>query len=179
MEIPAVVGIIFDIIVALVLTFSFIGGLRHGAIKAFFGLAAFVISLLLVGVFVGYVNGWFSFVADANWRAFLSFMITMGIIILVLYILFWIPRRLLEKIWDDGFLWSLLGGILGTMHSALGLVLLAKLLNIYSLLGSFDAVLSASQFLNWLVGVFGAFILSLMHTVSYALPVASIFSCVV
>jgi uncharacterized membrane protein required for colicin V production len=176
-EIPVTVGIILDIIVVLVLIFSFIGGLRGGAIKEFCGLVAFIIALPLVGVFIGYISPWFNIVGDANWRAFLSFLVTMGIIILILYLLFWIPRHLLEKIWNGGFFWSLLGGIFGALNSALGLVLLVTLLDIYPLLGSFDSALNMSPVLNWLVGSFGAFILSLMHTVKFVLPYASIFSC--
>jgi uncharacterized membrane protein required for colicin V production len=177
MEISTSVGIVFDIIVALVLAFSFIGGLKGGAIKEFFGLAAFLIALLLVGTFRGYFNGWFSFVLDKNWRAIISFLVTLAIISILLHILFWLPRHLLEKIWEGGFLWSLLGGALNSMNSALGLVLLVELLDTYPALGSLDALLSASHVVDWLVNTFGAFVISLMQLVNYTLPLASIFSC--
>lgn len=178
MVIPAGAGIIIDIIIALVLIFSFIGGLRGGAIKEFFGLAAFIIALPFTGILVGLVSGWFSFINDTNWRSFVAFLVAMGIIILVLYIVFWIPRHLVEKIWSDGFFWSLLGGMFRAMNSALGLVLLVVLLDTYPVLDSFDSLLGASHLLNWIVGTFGAFIIGLLHVVSHVLPVVSIFSSV-
>jgi hypothetical protein len=161
-----------------VLVFSFIRGLKEGAVKEFSGLAAFIIALPLVGVFIGYIIPWFSFVGDASWRGFLSFLTTMALISIVLYLLFWIPRGLIEKIWNGGFLWSLLGGLLGAMSSALGLVLLVALLDTYPLLGTYESALNVSQVLNWLVGTFGAFVLSLMHMTGHAFQVANIFSCV-
>jgi uncharacterized membrane protein required for colicin V production len=177
MAVPVGAGIIIDIIIALVLIFSFIGGLRGGAVKEFLGLVGFIIALPLTGMFAGFVSGWFYFINDANWRSFIVFLVAMGIIVLILHIVFWIPRNLMEKIWNGGFFWSLLGGIFSTMNSALGLVLLVILMDSYPILGSFESLLNASHLLNWLVGTFGAFIMSLMHVVSYTLPVASISSC--
>jgi uncharacterized membrane protein required for colicin V production len=164
MQIPSYAGTIIDIIVALILIFSFIGGLRHGAIKEFFGLLAFIIALPLTGVFSGYVLPWFSFVNDSTWRAFLAFLVTMGIIIIILHLIFWIPRHLLEKVWNEGFFWSLLGGIFGALNSALGLVLLVSLLDIFPLSSWLNTVLATSGVLNWLVNTFGAFVLTLLKS---------------
>ena len=162
MQIPAYVGTIVDITVALVLIFSFIGGLKEGAIKEFFGLLAFIIAIPLTGVFYGYVVSWFSFVGDSTWRTFLAFLLTMGIIMILLYLLFWVPRHLLEKVWNGGFFWSLLGGVLGTLNSALGLVLLVGLIDIYPVLPWLGDVSVSSNVLNWLVNTFGAFIMTLL-----------------
>jgi uncharacterized membrane protein required for colicin V production len=82
MDVPASMGIIIDVIVALILIFSFLGGLKDGAVKEFIGLLAFVVALPLSGLLIGVVSGWLSFVADGTWRSLLSFLLTMGIIII-------------------------------------------------------------------------------------------------
>ena len=174
MQVPGLVGTIIDIIVALALIFSFIGGLRSGAIKEFFGLLAFIISLPLTPVFYGYAVSWFSFVNDATWRGLLGFLVTMGIIILLLYLIFWAPRLWLEKIWNSGFFFSFLGGILGVVNSALGMVLVVNLLDLFPVSSWLDAALTSSGVLNWLVNVLGTFVLSLLRSLHSVGMVASI-----
>lgn len=174
MQISSYAGTVIDIIVALVLIFSFIGGLRGGAVKQFFGLLAFIISMPLTGIFLSYVLPWFSFVNDSAWRAFLAFLVTMGIIMLILNLIFWIPRHLLDKVWNGGFFWSLLGGVFGLLNSALGLVLLVNLLDLYPVWPWLDTVMSSSGVLNWLVNTFGPFVLSLLKSVHLTGLTASI-----
>jgi hypothetical protein len=81
---------------------------------------------------------------------------------------------LLEKVWNGGFFWSLLGGVLGTLNSALGLVLLVSLIDIYPVLPWIDDVFVSSQVLNWLVNTFGAFIMTLLKGIHSTGLVASI-----
>ena len=130
----------------------------------------------LTGVFSGYVLSWFSFVNDNTWRALLAFLVTMGIIMIILNLIFWIPRHLLEKVWSGGFFWSLLGGVFGALNSALGLVLLVNLLDIYQVSAGLDSVLVSSGVLNWLVNTFGAFVLSLLKSIHLTGVTASISS---
>lgn|GEM_PF-372177 len=164
MQVPAYVGTIVDIIVVLILIFSFIGGLKGGAVKQFFGLLAFIIAIPLTGVFYGYVVSWFSFVGDSTWRNLLAFLLTMGIIMILLHLIFWLPRHLLDKVWNEGFFWSLLGGVLGLLNSALGLVLLVSLIDIYPVLPWLDNIFASSQVLNWLVNTLGVFIMTLLNS---------------
>jgi len=164
MQVPAYVGTIVDIIVVLILIFSFIGGLKGGAVKQFFGLLMFIIAIPLTGVFYGYVVSWFSFVGDSTWRTFLAFLLTMGIIMILLHLIFWLPRHLLDKVWNEGFFWSLLGGVLGLLNSALGLVLLVSLIDIYPVLPWLDNIFASSQVLNWLVNTLGVFIMTLLNS---------------
>ena len=163
MDLTSAFGIVTDIIVALIFIFSLIGGLRQGAIKEFFGLLAFIIALMLTGLFIGYVMGWLSFIGIVNWRNFLAFLLTMGLILIAMFLIFWIPRYFIAKVWDGGFVWSLLGGIFGLIDCALGLVLLVKLLNIYPILSWLNSVLASSHVLNWLVANFGPFITALLQ----------------
>jgi len=164
MEVPANMGIIIDVIVALILIFSFLGGLKEGAVKEFTGLLAFVIALPLSGLCTGYISGWLLFIADDTWKAFLSFLLTMGIIIILLQVIFWFPRNLLDKVWNGGFLWNLLGGIFGLADAALGLVLMITLLDIYPVFTWLSDILYSSRILNWLVSSSGGIIMTLLRT---------------
>jgi uncharacterized membrane protein required for colicin V production len=163
MAVPAYAGIIVDIIVALILIFSFVGGLRQGAVREFFGLLAFIIALAFTGAFMVYVLGWMSFAQDNLWRAFLTFLVTIGVILIVLHLALLAPRFMLDKVWNGGFIWSALGGIFGVVNTALGLVLMVVVLTIYPVLNWLSYWLAASNILNWLVSTFGTTILSLMH----------------
>jgi uncharacterized membrane protein required for colicin V production len=163
MVVPTYAGIIIDLIVALVLVFSFLGGFKAGAVKEFLGLLAFIIALSLTGAFTAYVWGWLSFAPDHLWRAFFTFLITMGIILIILHLVFILPGNLLDKAWNGGFIWSALGGIFGVVHTVLGLVLMVILFDLYPVLNGLSDLLGASNVLNWLVSSFGSIILSLLH----------------
>jgi uncharacterized membrane protein required for colicin V production len=163
MAVPAYAGFIIDVIVALILVFSFIGGLKEGAVKEFLNLLAFIIALSLTGAFTGYVWGWLSFIQDHLWRDFFTFLLTMGIITIILHLVFILPRSLLDKVWNGGFIWNALGGIFGVANTALGLVLMVILFDIYPVLDWLSDLLGASNILNWLVSSFGSVILSLLH----------------
>jgi membrane protein required for colicin V production len=163
MAVPTYVGIIIDIVIALVLVFSFIGGLKQGAVKEFLNLLAFIIALSLTGAFTVYVHGWLGFIADPLWRDFFAFLATMGLIMIVLHLVFLLPRVLLDKVWNGGFIWNVLGGIFGVVNTALGLVLLVVLLDMYPVVNWLGDSLAASNVMNWLVASFGSIILSLLH----------------
>jgi len=163
MVVPTYAGIIIDLIVALILVFSFLGGLKEGAVKEIFGLLAFIVALSLTGAFTVYVLGWMSFAQDHLWRALLTFLVTMGIILVIIHLALLLPRHLLDNIWNGGCIWNALGGIFGVINSALGLVLMVILLRIYPVFGWLKDWLAASNILNWLIYTFGWIILSLMH----------------
>lgn len=175
---PAYVGTIADIVVVLILIFSFLGGLKGGAIKEFFGLLSFLISIPLAGLFVSHLVSWVSFVGDSTWRSFLAFILTMGIFIIILYLILWIPRHFLEKIWTGGFFWSFMGGVLGLLNSALGLVFLVCLFSVYPVFSWLDSLFVSSAVLNGLVNTFGAFIMALLKSTNLAGVAASISSFV-
>ncbi len=163
MEVPTYVAVAVDIMVVLVLVFSFLGGLRQGAPKEMCGLLAFIVALSITGAFSIYVFAWMSFTSDHLWRSLLTFVITMAIIMIIMHIVLLIPRHLLDKIWSGGFFWSALGGIFGLINSALGMVLMVLLLGIYPVLGWLNDLLAASSVLDWLVSVSGPTVLYLMH----------------
>jgi uncharacterized membrane protein required for colicin V production len=174
MTLPSYTGIIVDIIVVLILIFSFIGGVRGGAIKELFGLLAFLLSIPLASMFFQYLLSWFSFVGDSTWQSLLTFLLTMAIIIIILHLILWIPRHFLEKVWNGGFFFGFLGGIFGLLNSALGLVFLVSLLDIYPVFPWLDSILVTSGVLNWLVNACGSFIMTLLKSSSLTGLAASI-----
>jgi len=163
MVVPTYAGIIVDIIVVLALVFSFLGGLKQGAAREFFGLLAFVVALSVTGAFSAYVLLWMSFAQDHLWRALLTFLVTMVIVFVIIHLALLLPRHLLDKIWNGGCIWNALGGILGVINCALGLVLMVLLLEIYPVLIWLSDILAASNVLNWLVSSLGSVVLLLMH----------------
>jgi uncharacterized membrane protein required for colicin V production len=174
MAVPAYAGFIIDIVVALVLVFSFIGGLKQGAVREFFGLLAFIIALSFTGAFITFVWGWLGFIPDNSWRSFFTFLATMGIILIILHLVFLLPRMLLDKVWNGGFIWNVLGGIFGVANTALGLVLMVVLLDIYPVLNWLSDFLAASGVMNWLVSSFGSTILTLLHMTGAYIPALGI-----
>lgn len=160
----AFTGIVTDIIVALILVFCFIAGFREGAPKEVAGLTAFILSLVLTSFFIGFVAGWLPFIPDYTWRSLLSFLLTFGIIIIVLHLLLWIPRHLLEKAWTDGFIWSLMGGVLGFTNGMLGLAMVVKLFSYYGVWPWLNEMLNTSRILNLVDWVFGGVIDVLIKT---------------
>jgi uncharacterized membrane protein required for colicin V production len=165
MDFSATLGIIIDVIVALILIFAFLGGLKDGAVKELFGLLAFIIALPLSGLLTGFISGWLSFVSDSTWRAFLAFLLTMGILIILLHIVFWFPKNMLEKVWNGGLIWNMLGGIFGLANAVLGLLLMVRLLEIYPVLTWLNDILDTSSILKWLASTFGGIIALLLKTV--------------
>ena len=179
MSIPVVVSIIADIVIILILVGAFIGGAKGGVFKEVVELIAFIIALLFAGTFLSMVYGWLAFIGNTGWQSFLAFLLTMGIIIILVQLLLWLPRHLLEKLWNSGFIFGLLGGILGIINASLGLVLLVRLLSVYEVLPWLSSILATSHVLSWLISVFGPFITSLTREVTYSGVTASIFSYVV
>jgi len=167
MDAPAGLGFIVDIIVALMLIFSFIGGLKEGAVKEFLNLVAMLLALALTGYFMGYVTAWFNFIPDVNWRGLLGFAITLMIILIVLGLLFWPLRAMVEKGWNGGALWSILGGIFGVMGTAIGLIVLVRLFDVYPVFDWLTTVFRSSQILNWLVSHIGPLLMMLPGAMRY------------
>jgi membrane protein required for colicin V production len=163
----AFTSIVADIIVALILVFSFIGGFREGAPREIAGLTAFILGLIFTYFFVGSVAGWLSFVSDDTWRSLFSFLLTLGIIIVILYLLLWIPRKFLEKVWTDGIIWSLMGGVLGLFSGMLGLALFIKLSNFYEVWPWLNQVLASSRILSLIDSMLGGVINTLVRTLPH------------
>jgi len=151
MDVQPGVAIFTDFIVALILIFSFIGGLKEGAVREFFSLVALIIALPVAGYFYGYLATWLTFMQDSNWRNIIAFLLMTGIITVILILIFMFPRHLLEKIWSGGCIWSVAGGVIGLVNSAVGLVVLVTLVEANPTAGWARDITLASNILNWLM----------------------------
>ena len=75
--------ILVDILVSIILFFSFFGGLKEGVVKNFFSLIVFIIAIPLTGLSYHLIAVIFSFLPGTNWENFIGFQLskkTMGIL---------------------------------------------------------------------------------------------------
>ncbi len=140
-----------NIIAAAILLFSFVGGFKEGAVKNAFSLIALLIAIPVTGVSYHLLASAFSFLPGENWENFVGFFITMGLIMAILYFVLLIPRRLIQKVWNKGILFRLIGGTLNAFNAAIGLVIFTILVVVYPIFGSWlaQAVMNSS-ILSWL-----------------------------
>jgi len=91
-----------SIITSLILFFSFIGGLKEGAVKNFFSLIALLIAIPLTGISYRLLANALSFIPGENWGNFIGFFITLALISIILHFVFLLPRKLIQKAWKRG-----------------------------------------------------------------------------
>ncbi len=140
-----------DIIVALILLFSFIGGIMGGAVKNFFSLISLLIAIPLAGMFYHLLADLLSFIPGENWGNFLSFFIMLAVISIILHFIFLLPRKVAEKAWNKGFLFRLIGAIFNIFTAAIGMVVFTLVLHAYPIFGWLEEAVSDSSVLTWLV----------------------------
>ena len=140
-----------SILAALVLFFSFIGGLRDGAVKRFFSLVALIIAIPLTGVSYHLLANILSFLPGENWGNFVGFFVTLALISIILHFVLLLPKKLTQKVWDKGFLFRLIGGALNIFNAAIGLAVFTLLLQAYPIIGWLERVVIDSSVLTWLV----------------------------
>jgi uncharacterized membrane protein required for colicin V production len=147
--------LLISIIIGLVLFFSFVGGTLQGAAKSFFSLLSLIIAIPIAGRFFQGLASILSFLPGENWENFLSFFILLGLSIVILHFVFYIPRKVMEKIWNGGFIFRLTGGILNLLGAAIGFVLLTLVITIYPVWGWLANTLNDSGIIIWLISNFG------------------------
>lgn len=140
-----------DIIVILILFFSFIGGIRAKAISTFCSLLATIIAIPVTGFFYGWVASWLSFLPGENWENFLGFLIILVVVSIFISLIFLLPRHLLKALWSGGLLSSIIGGIFSLVNSAIGLFLLTLLIYTYPPGEGLKTIVSNSAILTWLM----------------------------
>ena len=142
---------LIDIIAAILLFFSFIGGLTQGAIKSFFSLLCFIIAIPVAGRFYPFFADLLSFMSSPNWRNFVAFFITLALSVIVLSFIFYFPRRITEESWEDGVLFHLVGGVLNLLGSAIGIMVLALVLSTFPVWDWLRAAFANSLIIQWMV----------------------------
>lgn len=143
--------IVIDIIIVIILVFAFIGGLIEGAVKSFFRLLGFIIALPLTGVLYPLLANVLSFLPGKNWENFISFIIILTILSIILYLVFYIPRKFIEKISIEIGILRLIGGCLNILNSAIGMVVFTLLVQAYPVMGWLEDVVTQSNVLTWLL----------------------------
>ncbi len=140
-----------NIIAVLVLFFSFIGGLKEGAVKHFFSLITIIVAIFLSGVSFHLLASLFSFLPGENWPNFIGFYTTLSLISLMLYLLFLIPRRFIQLFWKKGAIFRLGGSLLNLLYASIGMVVFALVIEAYPIFGWLAQAVSGSGVLDWLI----------------------------
>ena len=111
-----------DIVVIIVLALSFLGGLKEGAVRTFSSLIALVISIPLAGLSYRWPASLLAFLPGEHWENFIGFYISLGIIIVILYLIFFFPRKMVGAVWNKGVVYRLLGGGFNLLVGIIGAV---------------------------------------------------------
>ena len=143
--------IIVEIVIILILIFAFVGGLIEGVVKSFFRLLGFIIALPITGFLYPFLAKILSFLPGENWENFISFIVILAILSTILYIIFFIPRKIMEKTPLNAGILRVIGGCLNILNSAIGLAVFALLVQAYPVMGWLEDVVTQSNILTWLV----------------------------
>ena len=144
-----------SLFVVFILIVSFLSGLKEGALKHFFNLAASLLAIYITGLTYHFVAGLLSFLPDENLENFLGFFITFGIFSAMLQLTFLLPRKLLNVIWKRGVGYRLLGGGLSAVNTSIGLVVIALVLSAFPIFEWLGRWVAGSSVMSSLVQVFG------------------------
>lgn len=142
---------LISLIVIAVLILSFFSGLKEGAVKNFFGLLGLLIAIPLSGLYYRLVAGFLSFLPGEDWENFFGFYIVLTILVIILMLVFLVPRRIIQKIWGKGFLNRFIGGVIGVFYGAVAITLFTLVIFTYPVFDFLARWLAGSGVLAWLV----------------------------
>ena len=143
-----------SIIAVLILILSFFGGLKEGAVRHFFNLVATIIAIPLAGISYWLIAKVISFLPGENWENFIGFFIALALISAILHFVFFLPRRIGQKIWRRGCLFRLIGGILNVVNASIGMVVFTLILLAYPIFDWLARWVAGSGVLVSLVSIF-------------------------
>lgn len=144
-----------SLFVVFVLIVSLLAGLKEGAVRHFFNLVATLIAIYIAGLAYHLIAGLLSFLPGENWEGFIGFFITCAIAVALFHLAFFLPRRLINKIWKRGLLYRLLGGALNAVNASISLVVFALVLNAYPIFDWLARWVGGSSIMSSLVSAFG------------------------
>lgn len=109
-----------DIIIAVLLVFGFIGGLRDGIVKQVVGLVGFICGLLIGRVYYMQVGEWMTttFGLSAQVAHITAFVLILVLVPLLFNLVGWLLSKMLNAI-CMGWINRLLGGAVGALKCAL------------------------------------------------------------
>lgn len=146
---------IVSLFVIFILIVSFLGGMKEGAVKNFFSFISLLIAIPLTGLSYGLIAAALSFLPGTNWENFVGFFITFAIFSVILFFIFLIPRKIIQKIWKKGCIFRLTGGVLNFVSSGIGMTVFALVLMAYPIFGWLERWVSGSGILMWVVSIYG------------------------
>ena len=140
-----------NIIAIIILIFSFIGGLKEGAVKQFANLLALFIAIPLAGLSYHLLSTVLAFLPGTNWENFIGFFVALAVFSVILQLLFLVPRKIAQKIWKKGTLFRLLGGGLNILNAGIGMVVFTLALGTYPIIDWLARVVLNASVVMWLV----------------------------
>ena len=147
--------VIVSIIAVILLILSLFNGFREGALKQ----AASIISLLaaipLAGLCYQWISTVLSFLPGTNWEHFLGFFLTMGIIMVLIQLLLWLPRKRLDKPSWRGGLSRTIGAVISFFNCGIGMVVFALVINAYPIISWLESSVTGSCIIQWLASWLG------------------------
>jgi uncharacterized membrane protein required for colicin V production len=143
--------VIVTIVAAIILIFSFIGGLTQGLVKSFFSLVTFIVAVPVAGLYYTFFAGLLGFIHNHDWENFLGFFITMAVVSIILSIVFYFPRKILEKTWQEDLWTRLVAGLLNLLGAGMGLVILTTLVTAFPIWEWLRLALADSSVTSWLL----------------------------
>ena len=143
--------LLVNIIAAIILFFSLIGGLKEGAVKNFFSLMALIIAIPLAGLSYRLIATILAFLPGTNWENFLGFFITIGLISAIFHLIFLLPRKITQAIWRRGTFFRLLGGALNILNASIGMVVFTLTLGAYPIIDWLAQAVTNAIVPAWLV----------------------------
>jgi uncharacterized membrane protein required for colicin V production len=144
-----------DIVAIIIIILSFVGGLGEGAVRTFSSLIALIISIPLAGLSYKIVASWLSFMPGTDWGNFIGFFIAMGVINVIFFIIFFVPRKIISAIWNKGVLFRVLGGGLNVLGAMIGLAVFTLVIRTYPVVDWLVGDVNNSNVLQAMVTGFG------------------------
>jgi len=144
-----------SLFVIFILIVSLFAGIKEGAVRHFFNLVAVLIATYVAGFTYHLLAGLLSFLPGENWEGFIGFFIAFAIIIALLHLAFFLPRRLINRIWKRGLIYRLLGGALNAVNASIGLTVFALVLNAFPIFDWLARWVAGSSIMSSLVSAFG------------------------
>ena len=92
-----------------------------------------------------------SFLPGDDWNNFIGFFITLSFITVLFHIAFFLPRRIIQKVWNKGLLFRLLGGALNVLETAIGLAVFTLIVRAYPIIDWLERAVTDSSATTWLV----------------------------
>jgi len=163
-----------DIVVIIILIVTFLGGLKEGAVKSLFSLIALLIAIPLAGRYSYLLADLLSFLPGTNWEGFFGFFITMGIISVILWLIFLLPRKIIEKIPFPKIISRLVGAVLNVLGAAISLVVFVLVLQTYPIFDWLERWVSSSDVLMSMMEIFSFVQVMLPEALRQAAPLVTI-----